>query len=187
MTVTGFKGNWDELLETNMTQTEQMLKDLGTCGKYYSYSMSNGKLLENSKQGTVIICFTLKKVLPWQDEQEIECESMETILVVQDDGFRGLEDNTVELETGSQIWNTFGGGTDKMEWKLQGVRDRIEPFRDCSWILTWATHMRSHLPRKRLNPHPGTVNASTGATLKVAASESCSAVSSSLRIPWYSP
>ena len=60
---------------------EQMLKDLANCGKYYSYSMSNGKLLENSKQGTLIICFTLKKVLPWQDEEEVECESMETILV----------------------------------------------------------------------------------------------------------
>lgn len=26
----------------------------------------------------------------------------------------------------------FAGRTDKMDWKLQGVKDRIESFRDCS-------------------------------------------------------
>ena len=54
---------------------EQMLKDLANCGKYYSYSMSNGKLLENSKQGTLIICFTLKKYCPGRMKRKLSVKA----------------------------------------------------------------------------------------------------------------
>lgn len=90
-----------------MKQTEQMLKDLANCGKYYSYSMTIGKLLENSKQGTVLICFTLKKLLLWQDEyRKLSVKawrpSQQSRMMAS-----GVQDNTVELESGSQIPDTL--------------------------------------------------------------------------------
>ena len=80
----------------------------------------------------------------------------------------------------------FGGRTDKMEWKLQGVKDRIESFRDCSWIWL-GLHTWGVIYQGETKPTPLYCHDLSRGNPESCASESCSVLSSSLRPHGYSP